>query len=175
MGNTQGGIIFGGNQGATQGGNNLFGGQTSTPQAGNNLFGGGQGGGNIFSIGGTTGTMGTTAMTQYGQGQYGTSNQTAANTQFSQINESQLYHLFTSPQDQQKKLFEAFTPEYLKSLIAFYRKTLEPSKMEKLQLSLDNPLRNEKLTKVAGSLNIKTQVVQLKKLYFKINVESETM
>jgi len=62
-------------------------------------------------------------------------------------------------------LFEAFASDYIRQLVNLYRKTLEPTKIEKLNLSNENPLKNEKLSKVAASLNIKAQMIQLKKLY----------
>lgn len=70
----------------------------------------------------------------------------------------------SAPADQHKKLFENFSPDYIRQLIGLYRKALDPAKIERINLPSDNPLKNEKLSKVANSLGIKNQVIQLKKL-----------
>lgn len=127
-----------------------------------NLFGQNtQGGGSIFS------------NQSGGYNQQGSFVGTGAPNQFSQVNEAQLYNLLTAPEDQQRKLFEAFSGDYIKQLIALYRKNLDSAKVDRLQIGGDNPLRNEKLTKVATSLNIKPQLIQLKKLYLFYNIEFE--
>lgn len=129
-----------------------------------NLFGQNtQGGGNIFS------------NQSGGYNQQSSFPGTGAPNQFSQVNEAQLYNLLTAPEDQQRKLFEAFSSDYIKQLIALYRKNLDSAKVDRLQIGGDNPLRNEKLTKVATSLNIKPQLIQLKKLYLFYNIEFEIM
>lgn len=147
FGNTQGvsNNLFGNTQGVS---NNLFGNTQSG--ATNNLFGNNQSG-NLF----------------FDQGNYNQSGSltgASAPNQFSQVNEAQLYHLLNAPEDQQRKLFEAFVPDYIKQLVTLYRKNLDPSKVERLMLGNDNGLRNEKVTKVATTLNIKPQLVQLKRL-----------
>ena len=51
------------------------------------------------------------------------------------------------------------TPEYLRQLIINCRKQLDGKRLEWLGLSADNPLRNEKITKVAATFNIKKQLL----------------
>ena len=169
----------------TGGGSTLFGGGTQQQQTGGTLFntqgggtttmfGGAQGssGSNLFSQTGQTGTLfGTGGGTGTQYGQYGSYGQPTYGQQggtnpayFSQVNEGQFQYLLSAPQDQQKKLFESFQTDYIKNLIAFYRKSIEPSKVEKLQIGSDNPLRNEKISKVAGNMNIKKDIIQVKRL-----------
>ena len=169
----------------TGGGSSLFGGGTQQQQTGgtlfntqgggtSTLFGGGQGssGSNLFGQTGQTGNLfgtGAGTGTQYGQyGSYGQptyGQQGATNpAHFSQVNEGQFQYLLSAPQDQQKKIFESFQTDYIKNLIAFYKKSIEPSKVEKLQISADNPLRNEKLSKAAATMNIKKDIIQVKRL-----------
>ena len=67
------------------------------------------------------------------------------------------------PLDQHKKIFETFQIDYIKKLLTHYRKSIDPSKLDKLNISSENPMKNEKLSKAAGSMNIKKELVQLKR------------
>ena len=189
----QGSTNLFGNQGGgnNQPSNNIFGNNQSTQQPTNNLFGNNQGGGNLFNqtTGNTTNNLfgqgGNTSNNLFGQNQGSTLfsgntqggsytggyNQTGAGynpnaTQgnYSTVNENRVYDLINAPLDQQQKIFDTFNTDYLKQLITHYRKSIDVLKNEKFTLAADNPLRNEKITKVATTLNIKPQIVQVKKL-----------
>jgi len=48
-------------------------------------------------------------------------------------------------------------------MIEHFRKPIEFLKTDRLQLTPDNPLRSEKINQVATALNIKPQVVYVKR------------
>ena len=152
--------MFSNQQQGTSG--NLFNNQGGS---GSNLFSNNQSSGNLFGQSGSMVGAGTQYGSYGGSGGYGGYGQgMSQNPNFSQVNEEQFRHLLSSPQDQQKKLFEAFQSDYIKNLMTYYRKTLEPSKIEKLQLSKENPLANERISKVAANMNIKKEIIQVKRL-----------
>lgn len=59
------------------------------------------------------------------QGNYNQSGgMTGAPNQWNQVNEAQFMNLIGASEEDQKKLFQAFAPDYIKQLIALYRKNL---------------------------------------------------
>ena len=81
-----------------------------------------------------------------------------------------MQYLMSQPQDQHRKIFETFQIDYIKKLLTHYRKSIDPSKLDKLNVSSENPLKNEKLSKVATSINIKKELVQLKRKYLYLHL-----
>ena len=80
--------------------------------------------------------------------------------------DSKIFELMNAPLDQQKQLIEAFSPDYVQQLLSYYRKSADTQKIERLQLTLDNPLRSEKITRVVNALppQFKAFILQVQRL-----------
>lgn len=73
-------------------------------------------------------------------------------------------NLMAFPADQQQQILKHLTPEYIRQLILNCRKQLDSKRLDYIQLSQDNPLKGDKITKVATTYNIKKPLLHVEKM-----------